>query len=87
MKERLDYIRSRLRAIYQTVTINNREYFKVNDRLYLDLVGIPDFEALVIGYANSYEEAKNYMFEDGDLFDMELSPDEMLKEMLKEIAA
>lgn len=87
MEERLNYIANRLGALYPVQTINGKSYFKVSDTLYLELVGIPAFNALVIGYATSYTEAKNNMFEDGDLFDMDLPPDEMLKEMLKEIAA
>lgn len=87
MEERLNYIKKEFRNRFESVIINQKEYYKVNDELYIDIVGIPSFNCLIIGYAESFDDAKKYFFEDGDRFGMELSAEEMLNRMLEEIAA
>ncbi len=77
---------SRLRKRYKTLTINNKNCFLTEDGTIIQLTGLKSFNAIVIEYASSEDEAKKDMFEDGDLFYLkELDEEQMFQAMIQEI--
>ena len=63
-----------------------RKCFKVKDDEFFVLSGLSAYNAIVIEYAESEEEARKNMFEDGDLFFLtDNSEDEMFEAMISEI--
>lgn len=83
--ERLDYIKTELlKRGFTSVIIDGVTCLKKED-LYIDIVGILPFESIVIGYAIGEEAAKKGYFEDGELFNITLPPEEMIEEILAEI--
>lgn len=79
---------NRLKKRYKTLTINDENCFLTEDGTILHLTGLKDFNAIVIEYALSEEEAKKNMFEDGDLFYLdEMNEEQMFGAMIEEITA
>jgi hypothetical protein len=79
-------LESRLRKRYKTLTINNKNCFLTEDGTIIHLTGLKSFNAIVIEYASSEDEAKKNMFEDGDLFYLkELDEEQMFQAMIQEI--
>lgn len=77
---------SRLRKRYKILTINNKNCFLTEDGTIIHLTGLKSFNAIVIEYASSEDEAKKNMFEDGDLFYLkELDEEQMFQAMIQEI--
>lgn len=52
---------------------------------YLKITFLNNLESYVIEYADSYEDAKNNIFEDGDLYPILMDEDEFICKMQKEI--
>lgn len=68
--------------------INDESCFLTEDGTIIHLTGLKAFNAIVIEYASSEEEAKKNMFEDGDLFYMdEMDEEQMFNAMVEEISA
>lgn len=88
MLQRLENLEERLRKRYTKINlgIDNDVYFLLDNGEVIHLVARVPFEAIVIEHAENIEEAKKYMFEDGDLFYMdEFDEEQMFNEMIKEI--
>lgn len=84
--ERLEKLESRLQSKYKLIEINDSNYFMKKNGTIFDLIGLIKFNAIVIEYADTMEEAKKYMFEDGDLFYLdEMDEEQMLEKMIEEI--
>ena len=85
--------RSRLQALkvllsdrYDKRVINDKDCFLLPNGVLISLGGFPDFGAIVVEYAENFEEAKLNRFEDGDLFYLEEMDEEtMFRAMLREI--
>lgn len=86
MLKRLKYLENKLQSKYQSIEIQGNHCFITNKDEIIHLTGLKNFRAIVIEYAETLEEAKRNLFEDGDLFYIdELTEDEMLNKMIKEI--
>lgn len=85
-KRRMDALNVRLSDIYNRRQIGERSCFLLPDGTVIALGGLPTFGAIVIEYADNYDEAKRNRFEDGDLFYLEKMDEEaMFQAMLREI--
>jgi hypothetical protein len=86
---KLEELESKLRKRYKEIALDDdyRVYFLLESGMVIHLVLLKKFNAIVIEYADSLDEAKRYLFEDGDLFCIEDYPDvdEMFNDMIKEI--
>lgn len=82
-----DYICEKLARLYDQTEINKQKLYVGENGFYFFLSVFPEeFNAIVIEYASNQEEAKNNIFEDGDLFYVDdFSKEEMLQAMIKEI--
>lgn len=85
--KRKEDINQYLRGRFESVQINGTECFILPAGTIIHLESMGDsYNAIVVGYANNMKEAKNNMFEDGDLFYMdEMSREEMLEAVIREI--
>lgn len=86
-KKRKENIENRLRETKQYILIEGKMCFIAKDGgfIRLDTIG-DDQNCIVIEYAENEKDARNNVFEDGDLLYMnELSEDEMVKEVIKQI--
>lgn len=87
MEQYRKFIEEKLSERYPTFVLHGRTCFKAPDgtTLRIDTLNWTQ-EALVVEYTYDETWAENNVFEDGDLFyPDELSPEEMLAEMLAEI--
>ncbi|MDD7402276.1 MAG: hypothetical protein PUG36_07470 [Clostridiales bacterium] len=84
MDDILSRITDRLKEKYEHVFINERLFFKLNG-LYFSPDKISMFNVFVVEYANNFNEAQNYMLEDGTQFPLEWGEDKIFNEMIKEI--
>lgn len=67
-------------------TVGSRFCFGLPDGKIISLDTLGAYDALVIEYAENYEEARLNRFEDGDLFYLEeMDEDTMFQAMLREI--
>lgn len=87
LENRLNTMGNRLSEKYKTIIINNQTCFVKDDGTVFSLELIRDFNSLVIGYADNLGDAKNYMFEDGDLFSIDMDENAMFDAMIAEIEA
>lgn len=86
LKNRLDALERRFADIYEKCTVGNRECFCAPGGILFALDYLGSFGAVVIEYAENYEEAELNRFEDGDLFYLEdMDEDTMFDAMLWEI--
>lgn len=85
--KRIDSLNEKLKNKYQSMKINGTMAFVLNDGQICRLDSIGDCNAIVIEYAENYEEAQKGLFgEDGDLFYMdEMDEEQMYNTMIKEI--
>ena len=61
-------------------------FYDSSTNVYFYIDKIESFNAIFASYATGLVDAKNYVFEDGDLFYPEdMTKEEMLENMLKEI--
>lgn len=65
---------------YDIVEIEGKEFYH-NKGSYYRFTYIEAFRAYVIEYANSYEEAKNNVFEDGDTYSIDLDENEFIEKL------
>lgn len=87
MKSMTDTLESRFAALYEKIRIGEKKCFRLEDGRIISLGTVTSYGALVIEYADDYDEAAMNRFEDGDLFYLEdMSEDEMLRSMLQEIS-
>jgi len=56
---------------YKIVEIDGKELY-CHEGSYFKITYIDNFKAYVVEYANSYENAKNNVFEDGDIYPIAL---------------
>lgn len=87
MLKRIEELEDRLRNKYKEIIIGEDVCFVLNDGEIIHLVGLVQFKAIVIEYADSFDEAKKNMYDDGDLFYMDdyPEPERMFEDMIKEI--
>lgn len=86
MLKRLKNLENRLKKRYEFIIINGDGCFITESGEIIQLTGLKAFNAIVIEYAESMEDAKKNMFEDGELFYLDdMNEDEMFKAMIKEI--
>jgi hypothetical protein len=86
-KEIKEKLENRLKAEIKSEVIAERVCFKTLDGGYLrlDTIGA-DYNCVVIEYARDRRDAKNNVFEDGDLlFSEEMSEEEMIALIKEEI--
>lgn len=84
---RKKYIASQLKKKYESLTVNDRECFRLPNKevIHVDSMG-GEYDAIVIEYAENIQAARKNLFEDGDLFYMdEMSEKEMLQAIMEEI--
>lgn len=71
---------------FESVSINGIPTFKNSDGKLFRLCSLPEDGAIVVEYADNYDEAVLNRFEDGDFFYLdEMSEDVMLQAILVEI--
>lgn len=71
---------------FERIFIKEDTVFK-SEKVYCKFTFIETFKSYVIEYANSYEEAKNNLYEDGDLHTITLDFNDLLLALRKEIVA
>ncbi|MNV77785.1 hypothetical protein D3C71_1712350 [compost metagenome] len=69
---------------FKKVIINNCEVYE-SEGQYLKLTFLNKLKSYVIEYADSYDEAKKNLFEDGDLFSISMDEDELISKIRNEI--
>lgn len=86
MNKRKDGLEQRLSQIFEETQIRGERYFRRNDGSVFTLSKFPGAYALVIEYAESYEDALLYRLEDGDRFYLEdMDEETMFQSMMREI--
>lgn len=86
MKSRIEAAEEMLSERYESVTIGARRCFQLDGGKIIAVGYMGAYNALVIEYAESADEAKMNRFEDGDLFFLdEMDEETMLSNMLQEI--
>lgn len=86
MLKRLQGLENRLKSRFEQIEINGRNCFILGNDEIIHLTGLTSFNAIVIEYAESKDDADKNMFEDGDLFYLdELDEDAMFEAMIREI--
>ena len=87
IKERCESLERRFGEIYERMPdISERKCFKVREDEIFMITGLEWAQAIVVEHADSEEEARKNLFEDGDLFYLEeLDEEQMLQEMIREI--
>lgn len=71
---------------FERIFIKEDAVFK-SEKVYCKLTFIETLRSYVIEYADSYEEAKNNLYEDGDLHAITLDFNDLLLALRKEIGA
>lgn len=69
---------------YTRVIINGKELYCHGDSYY-KFTYINDLKAYVIEYANNYDDAMNNVFEDGDIYPIDLGEFELIKKMRSDL--
>lgn len=87
LNTRISKIEQKLKEIYPVAfQIRGQNCYEAGENEYFMITGLSWANAVVVEHAFSVDEATKNRFEDGDLFYMdELSEDEMLNAMIKEI--
>lgn len=65
---------------FEIIEIDGKELYHHKGNYY-KFTYIDDFKAYVIEYANSYEDAKNNVFEDGDTYSIDLDKNEFIQKL------
>ena len=85
-KVRAAALEKRFAEKFSNFTIGSRSCFGLPDGRVIALDTLGAYDALVIEYADNYEEARINRFEDGDLFYLdELDEESMFQIMLQEM--
>lgn len=86
MNKRKDSLERRLSQRFDETKIRGLRYFRRDDGSVFTLSKFPGEYALVIEYAESYEDALLYRLEDGDRFYLEdMDEETMFQNMIREI--
>ncbi len=87
IKKRCEALERRFGEIYERIPdISERKCFKAREDEIFMITVLEWAEALVLEHADSEEDARKNLFEDGDLFYLEeFDEEQMLKEMIQEI--
>ena len=85
LEERKTELDTRLKERFEWKVIEGDIYFKLEDGSALTLMTFPHFSAIVAQFADSYDDLPAAT-EDGDLYGIELSTDEMLSAIMKDAA-
>lgn len=86
IKNRAATLEARFADIFKKTVVGNRMCFQLPGGVLFAVDYMGAYGALVIEYADNYEEAKLNRFEDGDLFYLEeMDEDTMFQAMLREI--
>lgn len=64
---------------FDKTVLNNKELFLHKENYYI-ITYISKFRSFVIEYANNFQDAKNNVFEDGDIFSIDLTEDQIIQE-------
>ncbi|MDD5927299.1 MAG: hypothetical protein PUD12_03785 [Firmicutes bacterium] len=84
--ERLSLLELSLKHEFEQIEINGEKCYKTSSNEIFTLTPLYSYNAIVIEYADDIEKAKANLYEDGDMFSMELYKEkDMLKAMLQEI--
>ncbi len=87
LNERLAFLEDELHKRYELVQDSGIRFLTEDGKVFF-LTAIRDYNAVVVEYAESHEEAALNRFEDGDLFFVDdLSEEEMLAAIINEIEA
>ncbi|MFE3573963.1 hypothetical protein [Lysinibacillus sp. NPDC059133] len=65
---------------FKKVRVNSTTLF-LHSGIYYKVTFIKGLKSYVIEFANSYDEANNNVFEDGDLYSMSMNEDELIKKL------
>ena len=85
-ENRLTEVKAALSAKYRTVDLDGEKFFVATDGAFFRVGVFPGAMALVIEYADTEQEARQNVLEDGDRFYLdETTLDEMLRLMIAEI--
>ena len=86
MLTRLENLENRLKIRYKLIVINDENCFLTNNKEVIHLTGLRDYNAIVTEHAETIEEARKHMYEDGDLLYMDkMNDDEMYEAIVNEI--
>lgn len=86
INKRKDSLEQKLSQCFEKTQIRGKRYYRKNDGSVFTLSKFPGAYALVIEYAESYEDAVLYRLEDGDLFYLEdMDEETMFQRMIREI--
>ena len=86
VRGRKEAISQRLKRSFEMTRFGELDCFVYPTGGYFMLDAFVKFGAIVVGYADTEEDARLYRFEDGDLFYLEdLDEEEMFQKILEEI--
>lgn len=87
INDRVANLEQRIRERYDMAfQLSGKDCFKTGNDEFIILTGLSWANAVVVEYAESEQEARKNIFEDGDLFYMEeLDENEMFDAIIKEI--
>lgn len=71
MKLTVDELEKFLADKYEPVQITDKNCFRLADGRIISISAISAYKAVVVEYADSYEDAKLFRFEDGDMFPLD----------------
>ena len=71
MKLTVDALEKLLAEKYEPVQIADKNCFKLTDGRFIAISAITAYNAVVVEYADSYEDANLFRFEDGDMFPLD----------------
>ena len=69
---------------YETVEINGKVVYCHNGKYY-KFTYVESFKGYVLEYANSYEEAENNVFEDGDIYSTDIGKDVFIETLRSDL--
>ena len=86
MKSTVETLEQLFAAKYSSVEVGERNCFKLPDGILFAVATVSAYKAYVLEYAESLDAAKRNQFEDGDLFYLNDSLDDLFNEMCEEIS-
>lgn len=86
MQSTIELLEQRFAEKYAPIAVGERNCFKLPDGSLFAVATVSAYKAYVLEYADSLDAAKRNQFEDGDLFYLDASLDDMFNEMCEEIS-
>ena len=81
----LEMVENKFSKEYKSLTIGGQRCFMSENGTVFYFVVLKPFRSMVVEYANNVEEAKAFLFEDGDQFDIDQSFEKLVNDIQMEI--